>query len=278
MKKLIETLLSNKKVLVITGAGISTLSGIPDFRGKNGLYTQGENAEYMLSKTCYDKEQNEFYKFYKEKMMLEDFEPNIVHEVLARLEQDGYIMGIVTQNIDNLHQAAGSKNVVDIHGNGARYYCACCGKEYTAEHYKETNICSNEEIIEEVIDGETKKQVKVCNGIIRPDIVLYEEGYNEDKSDKMWEMFKQADAVVALGSSLTVSTIAYPLHNYICQWNPSKELYIINNQKTPFDYYPYGKRYFKDLKESFEEIFQELYGKEEVQEQANTLTRRREIK
>ena len=245
MNKIVEVLNSDKKVLVITGAGISTLSGIPDFRGKGGLYTKGENAEYMLSRTCFDREQEKFYEFYKNNMMLENFDCNIIHNVLAELEEKGKIIGVITQNIDNLHQRAGSQNVVDIHGNGDRYYCTECGKEYTAEQYKnDGNKCE-------------------CKGIIRPDIVLYEEGYDPQKYRQCLEMLKEADVVLVLGSSLTVSTVS----NFIVRFLMNgirKELYIANNQPTPFDRYCSQKRYSEDLGKLFEEIKEEVLNSQKL--------------
>ena len=240
MNKIIEALNSDKKVLVITGAGISTLSGIPDFRGKGGLYTKGENAEYMLSKSCLVYEPERFYEFYKNNMMLENFDCNIIHEVLAKLEEQGKIMGIITQNIDNLHQRAGSNNVVFIHGNGDKYYCMQCSKEYTSEHYKN--------------HGDKCE----CNGRIRPDIVLYGEGYNRKKLEKCLELIDEAEVLIVLGSSIKVSTIIHFIKMFLRFDDENKELYIANNQPTYYDGYCTDKRYSDDLGKLFEEIKTEI--------------------
>lgn len=258
MNKIVEVLNSDKKVLVITGAGISTLSGIPDFRGKGGLYTKGENAEYMLSRPCFDNEQEKFYEFYKNRMMLEDFDCNIIHNVLAKLEEKGKIIGIITQNIDNLHQRAGSKNVVDIHGNGDRYYCTCCGKEYTADDYKKSNNCNHVEYVYDKDDTSKVIEEKRCEGTIRPDIVLYGEGYNRKKYQECLKMIDEAEVILVLGSSLTVSTVSYFIMQFLRFDDDERELYIANNQPTPFDRYCTQRRYSEDLGELFEEIKTEI--------------------
>lgn len=258
MNEIIEVLNSDKKVLVITGAGISTLSGIPDFRGKGGLYTKGTNAEFMLSWACFHHNQDMFYDFYKNNMMLENFDCNIIHNTLAKLEEKGKITGIITQNIDNLHQRAGSKNVVDIHGNGDRYYCTCCQKEFTAEEYKNSNKCNHVEYEYDPEDP-TKviKEVK-CDGIIRPDIVLYREGYDIEKHKKCLQMVNEAEVILVLGSSLTVSTVARFIIQFLSNNNRGKELYVVNNQRTPFDEDCKYGRCSEDLGVLFEKINEEL--------------------
>ena len=257
MEKLLKDLFSDKKVVVITGAGISTLSGIRPFRGNNGLYTEknekyDKDPMYYLSRPCLDMEPDVFYEFYKENMMLVDYEPNIVHNVLSELEKRGLIEGIITQNIDRLHQDAGSENVIDIHGNGTRFYCTVCGEEHTADEYKESCSCHK------------------CGELVRPDIVLYGEGYGKGKIEKCYELINQADVVLVLGSSLTVSTATgllnqfikineiLPKRFYLLEHGPKKtnySVYIVNAEKTPYD--QYGERY-EDLKEVFERIQEEL--------------------
>ena len=257
MEKLLNDLFSDKKVVVITGAGISTLSGIRPFRGNNGLYTEknkkyDKDPMYYLSKACLDNEPEVFYEFYKENMMLGDYEPNVVHNVLSELEKRGLIEGIITQNIDRLHQDSGSENVIDIHGNGNRFYCTGCGEEHTAEDYKESCTCHE------------------CGGLVRPDIVLYDEGYGEGKIEKCYELINDADIVLVLGTSLTVSTATGLLSYFIrlknirpklyyysrlVYENNSESIYIVNDERTMFD--SYGKRY-SDLKEVFERIQKEL--------------------
>ena len=222
MDRLSELLLSGKKIVVITGAGISTLSGIPDFRGKNGLYTKGNNVEYMLSRDCFIETPDEFYNYYINNMIMKDVEPNIVHNTLAELEARGFVSCVITQNIDNLHQKAGSKNVVDIHGNGDKFYCTCCKQSYGINDYEESNVC------------------KVCGGTIRPDVVLYGEMLDREKVQKALEAVYNADAMIVLGTSLTVSTAGSLVQEFIRikgEGFDSSNLVIVNNQDTPFDNY-----------------------------------------
>lgn len=222
MDKLSELLLSGKRIVVITGAGISTLSGIPDFRGKNGLYTKGNNVEYMLSRECFLEYPDEFYEYYVNNMIMKGVEPNIVHKTLAELEQRGLISCVITQNIDNLHQKAGSTNVIDIHGNGEKYYCTSCKQSYGIEDYETSCVC------------------KVCGGTIRPDVVLYGECIDPKKASEAIDAVDNADALIVLGTSLTVSTAGSLVHEFI--GNKGKDfdkdsLVIVNNQETPFDKY-----------------------------------------
>lgn len=222
MDRLSELLLSDKKIVVITGAGISTLSGIPDFRGKNGLYTKGNNVEYMLSRDCFIETPDEFYNYYINNMIMKDVEPNIVHNTLAELEARGFVSCVITQNIDNLHQKAGSKNVVDIHGNGDKYYCTCCKQSYSVTDYVTSNVCN------------------VCGGTIRPDVVLYGEMLDREKVQKALEEVYSADAMIVLGTSLTVSTAGSLVQEFIRikgESFDSSNLVIVNNQDTPFDNY-----------------------------------------
>lgn len=237
MDRIIDVIFSDKNVVVITGAGISTLSGIPDFRGNNGLYTKDKDIEYKLSHSYFVEEPGYFYSFYVKNMIMNNVKPNLIHETLALLEEKGYISYIVTQNIDNLHQLAGSKNVIDIHGNGDDFYCIKCKEKYTKSDYINKGYkCSK------------------CNGIIRPNIVLYEEMLNRTKKNLAYEVINKADAVIVLGSSLVVSTIYDLLNEYIKDKN--KLLFIINNQNTPFD--KYAITYKEDLAESIKKLKLEL--------------------
>lgn len=252
MKKLIEDLFSGKNVVVITGAGISTASGIPDFRSEDGLYNNPNEEfykkypylrkmpiEFMLSRTCLLGYPEAFYDFYKiNKVLSSDIKPNINHTVLAELEKEGYISGIITQNIDNLHQEAGSENVITIHGSN-RFYCQDCETEYSKEHYMNEGF---------------KCTCPDCKGNIRPAIVLYGEGYNKSDYFKCLELINNADVVIAAGTSLTVSTVTRFIDLFIHGDNPDKHLYILNNQPTQYDSYSYGERYNVDLPTTFEEI------------------------
>ena len=222
MNKLSELLLSSKNVVVITGAGISTLSGIPDFRGKNGLYTKGNNVEYMLSRECFVETPDEFYQYYINNMIMKNVEPNVVHNTLAELENRGYVSAVITQNIDNLHQKAGSKNVIDIHGNGDKYYCTSCNQSYTMDDYESGFVCN------------------ICGGTIRPDVVLYGEMLDGEKVQQALEAVYNADAMVVLGTSLTVSTAGSLVQEFIRvkgEKFDSSNLIIVNNQDTPYDNY-----------------------------------------
>ena len=226
MKQLIDAIFSEKRVVVITGAGISTLSGIPDFRGNNGLYTKDDNVEYMLSKGCFVEEPDRFYEFYKKNILVSDIKPNIIHDTLTKLERLGYIEGIITQNIDNLHEKSGSKNVVDLHGNGEKFYCSRCKKEVSIEDYKKDYKC-------------------LCGGVIRPDIVLYDEFVKSVDHSRSLEMINNADYLVILGSSLLVNTVGRLIDAFIRKNGYDNNIFIVNNKETPYDYC--AKRYEEDL-------------------------------
>ena len=256
MKDLFDDLFSGKRVVVITGAGISTASGIPDFRSENGLYRKRNEefykkypmlsympVEYLLSYECMICYPRAFYEFYTMNIVLsDDVKPNICHEVLAELEKEGYISGIITQNIDNLHQEAGSKNVIPIHGCN-NFYCINCRTQYSKEHYLEKGYrCNCDE----------------HKGIIRPGIVLYDEGYNRDDYRCCWNLIYEADVIIAAGTSLSVSTVKNFLNSFVGWDDPDKHLYILNKQPTPYDCYSYGQRYNVDLSEAFEKIREEM--------------------
>lgn len=182
------------KIVFFGGAGVSTESGIPDFRSKDGLYNQKYKypPEYMLSKECLVHKPKEFFKFYREKLDVRNFEPNVVHKRLAELEAQGKVLGIVTQNIDGLHQKAGSKNVIEIHGTTKRNYCMKCGKEFSSDY-----IFENTDEIPRC-DNEKCKNV----GMVRPDVVLY------DERIKAWsdacKLISSANVLIIGGTSLTV--------------------------------------------------------------------------
>ena len=256
MKELIDDLFSDKKVVVITGAGISTASGIPDFRSEDGLYNNPNEEfykkypylrnfpiEFMLSNRCLQLYPEAFYDFYKiNKVLSDDVKPNINHEVLAELEKSGYISGIITQNIDNLHQEAGSQNVITIHGTND-FYCTDCKTDYSKEHY---------------LNKGYKCTCEGCTGVIRPAIVLYGEGYNREDYKRCFDLMRDADVVIAAGTSLTVSTVTRFIDLFIHGDDPDKHLYILNNQPTRYDTYSYGQRYNIDLPEAFETLRNEL--------------------
>lgn len=200
----------------LVGAGVSTESGIPDFRSKDGLYNQQYKypPETILSHTFFIRNTDEFYKFYKDKMNCLKYEPNITHIKLAEMENKGHLKAIITQNIDGLHQKAGSKNVYELHGSILRNYCIKCKKFYSAEDVFNSNgipKCS-------------------CGGIIKPDVVLYEEGLDDDTLRNSILTISNADMLIVAGTSLTVQP-ASGLINYY----KGNKLVLINRDTTPYD-------------------------------------------
>ena len=216
MEDLKEIINKSKSVVFFGGAGVSTESGIPDFRSKDGLYNQKYKypPEEILSHTFFMNNTDEFYKFYKDKMNSLKYKPNITHIKLAELEKIGKIKAIVTQNIDGLHQKAGSKKVLELHGSVHRNYCMKCGKFYDAEY---------------VFNSESNPKCS-CGGIIKPDVVLYEENLNEDILDEAIMQISNCDTLIVGGTSLTV----YPASGIIRFYKGNK-LILINKDKTPYD-------------------------------------------
>lgn len=206
----------SENIVFFGGAGVSTESGIPDFRSKDGLYNQQYKypPETILSHTFFVNQTDEFYKFYKAKMNSLKYEPNITHIKLAELENQGKLKAVITQNIDGLHQKAGSKIVYELHGSVLRNYCMNCNKFYDAEYVFNSN-------------GTPKCN---CGGIIKPDVVLYEEGLNEDIIMKSVYAIQNADLLIVAGTSLTVQP-ASGLINYF----RGKNLVLINRASTPYD-------------------------------------------
>ena len=207
----------SNSIVFFGGAGVSTESGIPDFRSKDGLYNQQYDypPETILSHTFFMRNTEEFYKFYKAKMNSLKYEPNITHIKLAELETMGKLKAVVTQNIDGLHQKAGSKNVYELHGSVLRNYCMKCHKFYDAEYvFNSPGIpkCT-------------------CGGIIKPDVVLYEEGLDQNTINNSIRAISEADLLIVAGTSLTVQP-ASSLINYF----RGKNLVLINRDATPYDY------------------------------------------
>ena len=182
---------NSNNIVFFGGAGVSTESGIPDFRSKDGLYNQKYKypPEEILSHTFFIRNTEEFYKFYKEKMNSLKYEPNITHIKLSELEKQGKLKAVITQNIDGLHQKAGNKNVLELHGSILRNYCMNCNKFYDAE------FIFNEEGIPKCS----------CGGIIKPDVVLYEEMLDDVILSDSINAIKNADLMIVAGTSLTVS-------------------------------------------------------------------------
>ena len=206
----------SNNIVFFGGAGVSTESGIPDFRSKDGLYNQKYDypPEEILSHTFFINHTDAFYKFYKDKMNSLKYEPNITHIKIAELEKKGKIKAIVTQNIDGLHQKAGSKNVYELHGSVLKNYCMKCHKFYNAEYVF------------------TSKGIPkcTCGGIIKPDVVLYEEGLDEEILENAILAIQKADVMIVAGTSLTVQPASSLLNYY-----KGHKLVLINRDKTPYD-------------------------------------------
>ena len=211
----LEEILQNCHAMVFFGgAGVSTESGIPDFRSVDGLYHQKFRypPEEMLSHTFFERHTAEFYDFYRQKLIVHGAKPNAAHLRLAELEREGRCAAVVTQNIDGLHQAAGSKNVLELHGSTLRNYCEKCGKFYAASDIKNS----------------TGVPRCTCGGRIKPDVVLYEEGLDEKTLYRAVEYIQEADVLIIAGTSLAV----YPAAGLVRYYRGHK-LVVIN--KTPLD-------------------------------------------
>lgn len=217
LQKQIETLQQmideSNRIVFFGGAGVSTESGIPDFRSVDGLYNQKYKfpPETILSHTFFCAETEEFYRFYQDKMLALDAQPNAAHKKLAELEQAGKLTAVITQNIDGLHQAAGSRNVLELHGSVHRNYCGRCGKFYDAQYVKQ---CGGVPTCE-------------CGGILKPDVVLYEESLNEKTLDDSIRHLSHADLLIIGGTSLAV----YPAAGLI-RYFRGKNLVVINKGQT----------------------------------------------
>ena len=205
-------------VVFFGGAGVSTESGIPDFRSVDGLYNQQWKypPETILSRSFFDRFPEEYYRFHRAKLVIDNVKPNVAHVRLAQLEDEGKLKAVITQNIDGLHQAAGSQNVLELHGSILRAYCCKCRKAHPHERINYG-------------DGIPRCD---CGGIIRPDIVLYEEALNDDVINRSVELIHQADVLIIGGTSLNV----YPAAGLIRYYRGSK-LVLVNLSETPYDRY-----------------------------------------
>ena len=205
-----------KRMVFFGGAGVSTESGIPDFRSVDGLYNQKFEypPETIISHTFYKRKPAYFFNFYRQKMLPLGFEPNITHKVLARWEEEGRLSAVVTQNIDGLHQKAGSKKVYELHGSVLRNYCERCRKFYPAEFVRDA-------------DGVPRCD---CGGIVKPDVVLYEENLDGSTIEKSVGAIATADLLIVAGTSLTV----YPAAGLINYYRGNR-LVLINRDATPYD-------------------------------------------
>ena len=219
--KLREFIKESEKIVFFGGAGVSTESGVPDFRSKDGLYNQhdvrfeGYSPEYLLSSSCLYNEPEVFFEFYRQKLNTENIKPNAAHYALARLEAQGKLTAVVTQNIDGLHQKAGSKTVFEIHGTTARNYCSRCGKKYPGDY---------------IFKSTEKIPRCACGGIIRCDVTLYGEQLPEDAVEGAINAISNADTLIIGGTSLMV----YPAASYI-RYFRGRRVVIINKTHVPCD-------------------------------------------
>lgn len=218
VEKFLQMAAESDNIVFFGGAGVSTESGIPDFRSVDGLYNQKYDypPETILSHSFYMAKTDEFYRFYRDKMLCLDVKPNVTHEKLAQLEAAGKLKAIVTQNIDGLHQAAGSKRVLELHGSVHRNYCQHCGKLFDARYVLESTdpvpVCD------------------ACGGRIKPDVVLYEEGLDNQTMQDAVYYISHADMLIIGGTSLAV----YPAAGLIDYYRGNK-LVLINKSATPMD-------------------------------------------
>lgn len=218
IEQFIEMVKESENIVFFGGAGISTESGIPDFRSVDGLYNQKYDypPETILSHSFYVSRTEEFYRFYRDKMLCLDAKPNKAHEMLAKLEKAGKLKAVVTQNIDGLHQAAGSRCVYELHGSVHRNYCQHCGKLFDARY---------------ILEGTDPVPVcDSCGGKIKPDVVLYEEGLDDQTIRDAIYAISHADMLIIGGTSLAV----YPAAGLIDYYRGDK-LVLINKSATPMD-------------------------------------------
>lgn len=217
IEKFLTLINESNNIVFFGGAGVSTESGIPDFRSKDGLYSLKYKfpPEEILSHSFFVRHPDEFYKFYRDKINSLKFEPNITHFKLATLEHSGKLKAIVTQNIDGLHQRAGSRTVYELHGSVLRNYCTKCHKFYDAQY---------------IFGGKDVPMCK-CGGIVKPDVVLYQEGLDQDTLENSIRAIQNANLLIVAGTSLTVQ----PASSLITYFR-GNNLILINKTPTPFDY------------------------------------------
>ena len=207
----------SRRIVFFGGAGVSTESGIPDFRSVDGLYNQKYDypPEEILSHTFFMKKTEEFYKFYRDKLLVSGVGPNKAHLKLAEMEQKGKLSAVITQNIDGLHQAAGSKRVLELHGSVLRNYCMKCGKFYPVEYISECG---------------TAVPRCECGGLIKPDVVLYQESLDSNVMEQAMNEIETCDTLIIAGTSLTV----YPAAGMV-RYFRGDHLVLINRDPTPMD-------------------------------------------
>lgn len=219
IKQLKDIIDESENIVFFGGAGVSTASGIPDFRSSDGIYNQNLNRNFgpeeLVSHSFFENYPEDFYEFYKDKLVYPEAEPNNCHIGLAKLEKDGKLSAIVTQNIDGLHQKAGSENVFELHGSTLRNYCQECGKEFDLDY---------------ILEADGVPKCDVCGGIIKPDVVLYEEPLEPEVINGAVSAIQSADTLIVGGTSLVV----YPAASLINYFR-GKNLVLINKTPTPAD-------------------------------------------
>ncbi len=216
VEKVKEILLNSDHAVFFGGAGVSTDSGIPDFRGNGGLYdSEDQSNEYYLSRECLMREPDQFFRFFRNNMVFQYAEPNDAHTAIAALEKQGIIKAVITQNVDGLHQKAGSRRVIELHGAANRYYCTGCGKVYGEE------VLATQDSI---------PRCEVCNSLVRPDVTLYGESLDGFIYADAEEEMSRADVLIVGGSSLVVHPAASLIDAF-----QGEHLVIINYSPTPYD-------------------------------------------
>ncbi len=233
-----EILESKNNIMVLSGAGLSTDAGIPDFRSEDGLYSKkfkDYNPEDVLSIDFLESQPDLFYEYIRENMCYFGTKPTKVYKYITKLQNDGKVRSVVTQNIDKLHDAAGTSNVFEVHGNLVNFYCTNCGEKYSSE---------------EMLKDKHSIYCDKCNHLIRPDVVLYGEAL-KDFNDMLKEV-DQADALLVLGSSLKVYPVALIPNMFL---DSGKEVIIINNQETSYK----GRKNVCEINEGIDDAFMELF-------------------
>ena len=217
VEQLKQIVADSNNIVFFGGAGVSTESGIPDFRSVDGLYNQKYKypPEVMVSHSFFRQHTEEFFEFYKNKMIALDAKPNAAHKKLAQLEQDGKVKAVITQNIDGLHYAAGSKEVLELHGSVHRNYCEQCGKFYPVEY---------------IVESKGVPRCEACGAIVKPDVVLYEEGLDYETMQKAVQYIRNAEVLIIGGTSLAV----YPAAGFIDYFR-GRHLVVINMDRTAKD-------------------------------------------
>ncbi len=240
-KELKKILDESENIVFFGGAGVSTASGIPDFRSADGLYSEKLNShftpEQLVSRTFFDRYPEDFFEFYKDKLVYPDAEPNACHKALAKLEKDGKLKAVVTQNIDGLHQKAGSENVFELHGTTKKNHCTRCGKFFEDDY---------------VLDSDGVPICDECGGVVKPDVVLYEEALDPATINGAIDAISKADTLIIGGTSL----IVYPAAGLIDYFR-GKNLVLINKTPTSAD-----RRATLAINDDIAKVFEDVMGDE----------------